>query len=144
MVCGMLPTCRRDAAAGYCSTYPPHKHEIHHPPGEFDLDEIYFLRIDHPDGTHLCGFMHRGYSRMAQLLGLNFWMANPSWFFEGAEVLVYFLSDALDAFFAPFQVVRCAPGLKGVNADGLFLRNPQRRYIQSEITQIPTGYAMMV
>jgi 5-deoxy-glucuronate isomerase len=39
--------------SGNWSTYPPHKHEVHNPPGEFDLDEIYYFRIDHPDGYAL-------------------------------------------------------------------------------------------
>jgi 5-deoxy-glucuronate isomerase len=39
--------------AGNWSTYPPHKHEIHNLPGECDLDEIYYFRIDNPDGYAL-------------------------------------------------------------------------------------------
>jgi 5-deoxy-glucuronate isomerase len=39
--------------SGNWSTYPPHKHEVHSPPGEYDLDEIYYFRIDHPDGYAL-------------------------------------------------------------------------------------------
>jgi 5-deoxy-glucuronate isomerase len=34
---------------GNWSSYPPHKHDVHNPPQEVDLDEIYYYRIDHPD-----------------------------------------------------------------------------------------------
>ena len=30
---------------GNWSSYPPHKHDVHNPPGEVDLDEIYYYRI---------------------------------------------------------------------------------------------------
>lgn len=33
---------------GNWSSYPPHKHDVHNPPDEVDLDEIYYYRIDHP------------------------------------------------------------------------------------------------
>jgi len=33
---------------GNWSSYPPHKHDLHNPPTEVDLDEIYYYRIDHP------------------------------------------------------------------------------------------------
>jgi 5-deoxy-glucuronate isomerase len=33
---------------GNWSSYPPHKHDVHNPPVEVDLDEIYYYRIDHP------------------------------------------------------------------------------------------------
>src|ERR1700694_4471254 len=33
---------------GNWSSYPPHKHDVHDPPTEVDLDEIYYYRIDHP------------------------------------------------------------------------------------------------
>jgi 5-deoxy-glucuronate isomerase len=36
--------------AGNWSSYPPHKHEVHNPPAEVDLDEIYYYRISRPDG----------------------------------------------------------------------------------------------
>ncbi len=32
------------------SSYPPHKHDVHNPPGEVDLEEIYYYRIDRPEG----------------------------------------------------------------------------------------------
>jgi 5-deoxy-glucuronate isomerase len=33
---------------GNWSSYPPHKHDVHTPPTEVDLDEIYYYRIDRP------------------------------------------------------------------------------------------------
>jgi 5-deoxy-glucuronate isomerase len=36
--------------AGNWSSYPPHKHEVHNPPDEVDLDEIYYYRIERPEG----------------------------------------------------------------------------------------------
>ena len=33
---------------GNWSSYPPHKHDVHNPPDEVDLDEIYYYRIDQP------------------------------------------------------------------------------------------------
>jgi 5-deoxy-glucuronate isomerase len=36
--------------AGNWSSYPPHKHDVHKPPGEVDLEEIYYYRIDRPEG----------------------------------------------------------------------------------------------
>jgi 5-deoxy-glucuronate isomerase len=33
---------------GNWSSYPPHKHDIHNPPAEVDLDEIYYYRFDRP------------------------------------------------------------------------------------------------
>jgi len=33
---------------GNWSSYPPHKHDVHNPPTEVDLDEIYYYRIEHP------------------------------------------------------------------------------------------------
>jgi 5-deoxy-glucuronate isomerase len=33
---------------GNWSSYPPHKHDVHNPPTEVDLDEIYYYRIDRP------------------------------------------------------------------------------------------------
>jgi 5-deoxy-glucuronate isomerase len=38
---------------GNWSSYPPHKHDIHNPPQEVDLDEIYYYRIAQPDGFAL-------------------------------------------------------------------------------------------
>lgn len=34
--------------AGNWSSYPPHKHEVHNPPAEVDLDEIYYYRFQQP------------------------------------------------------------------------------------------------
>ena len=36
--------------SGNWSSYPPHKHDTHTPPGEVDLEEIYYYRIDRPEG----------------------------------------------------------------------------------------------
>jgi len=38
---------------GNWSSYPPHKHDVHNPPGEVDLDEIYYYRIRQPEGFAL-------------------------------------------------------------------------------------------
>jgi 5-deoxy-glucuronate isomerase len=35
---------------GNWSSYPPHKHDVHNPPAEVDLDEIYYYRIRQPGG----------------------------------------------------------------------------------------------
>src|SRR6202166_1468923 len=35
---------------GNWSSYPPHKHDVHNPPAEVDLDEIYYYKIDRPEG----------------------------------------------------------------------------------------------
>jgi 5-deoxy-glucuronate isomerase len=34
---------------GNWSSYPPHKHDVHNPPTEVDLDEIYYYRMNQPD-----------------------------------------------------------------------------------------------
>lgn len=36
--------------SGNWSSYPPHKHDVHNPPGEVDLEEIYYYRIQRPEG----------------------------------------------------------------------------------------------
>ncbi len=36
--------------AGNWSSFPPHKHDLHNPPGEVDLEEIYYYRIQRPEG----------------------------------------------------------------------------------------------
>jgi 5-deoxy-glucuronate isomerase len=36
--------------AGNWSSFPPHKHDVHNPPGEVDLEEIYYFRIERPEG----------------------------------------------------------------------------------------------
>jgi 5-deoxy-glucuronate isomerase len=38
---------------GNWSSYPPHKHEVHNPPTEVDLDEIYYYRFEHPNAYAL-------------------------------------------------------------------------------------------
>lgn len=34
---------------GNWSSFPPHKHDVHNPPAEVDLDEIYYYRIQRPE-----------------------------------------------------------------------------------------------
>ncbi|MFN2512166.1 MAG: 5-deoxy-glucuronate isomerase [Pyrinomonadaceae bacterium] len=36
--------------SGNWSSYPPHKHDVHSPPNEVDLEEIYYYKIDRPEG----------------------------------------------------------------------------------------------
>jgi 5-deoxy-glucuronate isomerase len=36
--------------SGNWSSYPPHKHDVHNPPEEADLEELYYYRIDRPEG----------------------------------------------------------------------------------------------
>jgi 5-deoxy-glucuronate isomerase len=36
--------------AGNWSSFPPHKHDVHSPPAEVDLEEIYYYRIQRPEG----------------------------------------------------------------------------------------------
>ena len=36
--------------SGNWSSYPPHKHDVHNPPAEVDLEEIYYYRVDQPSG----------------------------------------------------------------------------------------------
>jgi 5-deoxy-glucuronate isomerase len=36
--------------SGNWSSYPPHKHDVHNPPAEVDLDETYYYRVDQPEG----------------------------------------------------------------------------------------------
>jgi 5-deoxy-glucuronate isomerase len=36
--------------SGNWSSYPPHKHDVHNPAGEVDLEEIYYYRVDRPEG----------------------------------------------------------------------------------------------
>jgi len=38
---------------GNWSSYPPHKHDVHNPPLEADLDEIYYYRMRDPNGYAL-------------------------------------------------------------------------------------------
>jgi 5-deoxy-glucuronate isomerase len=39
--------------SGNWSSYPPHKHDVHNPPVEVDLEEIYYYKIDRPEGYAL-------------------------------------------------------------------------------------------
>ena len=36
--------------SGNWSSFPPHKHDVHNPPNEVDLEEVYYYRIDRPEG----------------------------------------------------------------------------------------------
>jgi 5-deoxy-glucuronate isomerase len=36
--------------SGNWSSYPPHKHDVHSPPGEVDLEEVYYYKVDRPEG----------------------------------------------------------------------------------------------
>jgi 5-deoxy-glucuronate isomerase len=45
-----LLICEVYTPSGNWSSYPPHKHDVHAPPGEVDLEEIYYYRIDRPEG----------------------------------------------------------------------------------------------
>ena len=35
---------------GNWSSYPPHKHDVHAPPQEVDLEEMYYYRVNRPEG----------------------------------------------------------------------------------------------
>ena len=45
-----LLVCEVYTPSGTWSSYPPHKHDVHNPPDEVDLEEIYYYRIDRPEG----------------------------------------------------------------------------------------------
>ncbi|MBI4874190.1 MAG: 5-deoxy-glucuronate isomerase [Acidobacteria bacterium] len=45
-----LLVCEVFTPSGNWSSYPPHKHDVHSPPGEVDLEEIYYYRVDRPEG----------------------------------------------------------------------------------------------
>jgi 5-deoxy-glucuronate isomerase len=36
--------------SGNWSSFPPHKHDVHNPPTEVDLDEIYYYKVQDPRG----------------------------------------------------------------------------------------------
>ena len=36
--------------SGNWSSYPPHKHDVHSPPEEVDLEELYYSKVDRPEG----------------------------------------------------------------------------------------------
>lgn len=36
--------------SGNWSSYPPHKHDVHNPPAEVDLEEIYYYKVSRPEG----------------------------------------------------------------------------------------------
>lgn len=48
---------------GNWSSYPPHKHDVHQPPVEVDLDEIYYYRIKDARGFALQNLYHSDGSR---------------------------------------------------------------------------------
>ena len=45
-----LLICEVYTPSGNWSSYPPHKHDVHNPPVEVDLDEIYYYRTSKPEG----------------------------------------------------------------------------------------------
>ncbi len=45
-----LLICEVYTPSGNWSSYPPHKHDVHNPPGEADLDETYYYRTSKPEG----------------------------------------------------------------------------------------------
>ena len=45
-----LLICEVYTPSGNWSSYPPHKHDVHNPPVEVDLDETYYYRISKPEG----------------------------------------------------------------------------------------------
>lgn len=45
-----LLVCEVYTPSGNWSSYPPHKHDVHNPPKEVDLDETYYYRISRPEG----------------------------------------------------------------------------------------------
>ncbi len=47
---GRILICEVYTPGGNWSSYPPHKHDVHNPPGEVDLEEIYYYRVDKPEG----------------------------------------------------------------------------------------------
>lgn len=48
---------------GNWSSYPPHKHDVHNPPSEVNLEELYYYRISRPEGYAI----QRVYSRDGKL-----------------------------------------------------------------------------
>jgi 5-deoxy-glucuronate isomerase len=45
-----LLVCEVYTPSGNWSSYPPHKHDVHNPPFEVDLDETYYYRISKSEG----------------------------------------------------------------------------------------------
>jgi len=45
-----LMLCEVFTPGGNWSSYPPHKHDTDNPPGEVDLEEVYYYRFRHRDG----------------------------------------------------------------------------------------------
>lgn len=48
-----LLICEVFTPGGNWSSYPPHKHDVDNPPLEVDLEEIYYYRMNQPDGYGL-------------------------------------------------------------------------------------------
>lgn len=48
--------------AGNWSSYPPHKHDVHNPPAEVDLEEIYYYRISGPIAASTPAHAGAGYA----------------------------------------------------------------------------------
>ena len=48
-----LMICEVFTPGGNWSSYPPHKHDVDNPPVEADLEEIYYYRMQQPDGYGL-------------------------------------------------------------------------------------------
>jgi 5-deoxy-glucuronate isomerase len=42
--------CEVYTPGGNWSSYPPHKHDVHNPPAEVDLEELYYYRVGRPGG----------------------------------------------------------------------------------------------
>jgi 5-deoxy-glucuronate isomerase len=52
---------------GNWSSYPPHKHEVHNPPNEADLDEIYYYRMNDPRAFAFQNLYSSDYARSSVL-----------------------------------------------------------------------------
>jgi 5-deoxy-glucuronate isomerase len=52
---------------GNWSSYPPHKHDVHNPPAEVDLDEIYYYRMNQP-GAFALQHLYSGDQSVARTL----------------------------------------------------------------------------
>ena len=76
---------------GSWSSYPPHKHDTLNLPMECDLDEIYYFRVNHPDGFKPVS------ARLRQRGQTRFHCAHSGWRFGPAAWRV--------------SPGRCAPGL---------------------------------
>jgi len=57
-----LLICEVFTPSGNWSSYPPHKHDIHRPPAEVDLEEIYYYRIAPVQGDSRVNAPGEGYA----------------------------------------------------------------------------------